>query len=46
MIRCFCGDEEWQFSAYLRAILVMGVKTVLYSFHIFHIKTWRKGSVE
>lgn len=46
MIRCFCGDEKWQFSAYLRAILVMGVKTVLYSFHIFHIKTWRKGSME
>lgn len=46
MIRCFCGDEEWDFFSYMKEFIFMGAKTVVYSFHIFHIRDWRKESME
>ena len=46
MIRCFCGDEEWDFFSYMKEFILMGAKTVVYSFHIFHIRDWRKESME
>lgn len=46
MIRCFCGDEEWDFFSYMKEFIFMGAKTVVYSFHIFHIRDWGKESME
>lgn len=43
MIRCFCGEGEWNFFSYLKMFVMMGIKTVVFSFHIFNLKDLKKG---